>query len=386
MNLHEYQAKKLLAEYGLPILKGFLCYTPGEAEAAADQLGTAVCVVKAQVHAGGRGKAGGVKLAKGSEDARQKASEILGMRLITPQTDAKGKLVSKVYVEAGCNIDKEFYLSMLVDRARKCISIIASTEGGMDIEEVAEHKPDKIFTVEIDPLVGYQAFNGIEVAMAFGLDAVRAGQLESVIAGLYEAFVTNDLSMIEINPLVLTKDSGFVLLDAKCSIDDNSLFRHPELKALLDYDEQDARDLRANKFGLSYVGLTGNIGCMVNGAGLAMATMDIIKHTGGEPANFLDVGGGATKEKVTEAFKIVLSDDNVKGILVNILGGIMKCDIIAEGIIAAAKELGIKVPLVVRLQGTNAELGRKLLDQSGLKITSADTMADAASKIVAAVA
>lgn len=385
MNLHEFQAKELFRAYGLPVLDGVLCYTPGEAEAAADILGSDVCVVKAQVHAGGRGKAGGVKLAKGSKDARVKASEILGMNLITPQTGADGKLVRKVYVEDGCNIDKEYYLSFLVDRASKAVTIIASTEGGMEIEAVAEATPEKIINVAIDPTVGYQSFHGMQVAMSFGLDSKTARSLVSLLGGLYEVFIDNDLSLVEINPLVLTKEGEFVILDAKCSVDDNALFRQEDLKMLNDYDELDARDLEAGKNGLSYVGLDGNIGCMVNGAGLAMGTMDIIKHFGGEPANFLDVGGGATKEKVTEAFKIVLSDENVKGILVNIFGGIMKCDVIAEGVIAAAKELGIKVPLVVRLQGTNVELGRKLLDESGLKITSADTMSDAAEKIVSAV-
>lgn len=385
MNLHEFQAKELFRAYGLPVLDGVLCYTPGEAEAAADILGGEVCVVKAQVHAGGRGKGGGVKLAKGSKDAREKASEILGMNLVTPQTSAEGKLVRKVYVEDGCNIDKEYYLSFLVDRASKAITIIASTEGGMEIEAVAEATPEKIINVSIDPTVGYQSFHGMQVAMSFGLDAKTARSLVSLLGGLYDVFIENDLSLVEINPLVLTKEGEFVILDAKCSVDENALFRQEELAILNDYDEQDARDLEASKNGLSYVGLEGNIGCMVNGAGLAMGTMDIIKHFGGEPANFLDVGGGATKEKVTEAFKIVLSDENVKGILVNIFGGIMKCDVIAEGVIAAAKDLGIKVPLVVRLQGTNVELGRKLLDESGLKITSADTMSDAAQKIVNAV-
>lgn len=385
MNLHEYQSKRLMANYGLPILPGFLCYSPGEAEAAADNLKTPVCVVKAQVHAGGRGKAGGVKVVKSPADARAAAEKILGMRLVTPQTGDKGKLVRKVYVEAGCNIDREFYLSMLVDRARKCISIVASTEGGMEIEEVAHSHPEKIITVAIDPRVGLQSFQCTGLLLKLGLATTLTAQFSAVVSGLYKMFVESDLSLLEVNPLVLTKDSKFVVLDAKCAVDDNALFRRACLKEWMDYDEQDARDLRAGKFGLSYVGLDGTIGCMVNGAGLAMATMDIIKHFGGQPANFLDVGGGATKETVTEAFKILLSDENVKGILVNIFGGIMKCDVIANGIVEAAKELSVKVPLVVRLQGTNVELGRKILAESGLKIQPADTMDDAAKKIVAAV-
>jgi succinyl-CoA synthetase beta subunit len=383
MNLHEYQAKQVLASYGLPVLKGHLCYTPGEAEAAADLLGGGICVVKAQVHAGGRGKAGGVKLAKNSAEARAHAEKILGMKLVTPQTGEAGKLVRKIYVEAGCNIAKEFYLSLLVDRASRCISIIASTEGGMEIEEVAHTHPEKILTVRIEPGVGLQTFQAAKLAIDLGIPVEARKSFLSVVQGLYKAFVDCDLAMLEINPLVLTKENTFVVLDAKVSMDDNAHFRQPKLHAMMDYDEQDPRDLRAQKYGLNYVGLDGNIGCLVNGAGLAMATMDIIKAFGGEPANFLDVGGGATKENVTEAFRILLSDSNVKGILINIFGGIMKCDVIATGVIEAAKEVGLKVPLVVRLQGTNVELGRKLLAESGLAITAADTMDDAAKKIVA---
>lgn len=385
MNLHEYQSKRLMACYGLPVLNGYVCYTPGEAEAAADNLKTPVCVIKAQVHAGGRGKGGGVKLAKSSAEARAAAENIIGMKLVTPQTGEKGKLVRKVYVEAGCNIQREFYLSMLVDRVRKCISIVASTEGGMEIEEVAHRQPEKIITVAIDPRVGLQSFQTVGVLLKLGLSLELQAKFSELVRGLYTMFVENDLSLLEVNPLVLTKENTFVVLDAKCAVDDNALFRRPKLKEWMDYDEQDPRDLRAGKYGLSYVGLEGNIGCMVNGAGLAMATMDIIKHFGGQPANFLDVGGGASKETVTEAFKILLSDENVKGILVNIFGGIMKCDIIAGGIVEAAKELGVKVPLVVRLQGTNVDLGRKILAESGLQIAPADTMDDAAKKIVAAV-
>ena len=383
MNLHEYQAKQVLASYGLPVLKGHVCYTPGEAEAAADLLGGGICVVKAQVHAGGRGKAGGVKLAKNSAEARAHAEKILGMKLVTPQTGEAGKLVRKIYVEAGCNIAKEFYLSLLVDRASRCISIIASTEGGMEIEEVAHTNPEKILTVRIEPGVGLQTFQAAKLAIDLGIPVEARKSFVSVVQGLYKAFVDCDLAMLEINPLVLTKENTFVVLDAKVAMDDNAHFRQPKLHAMMDYDEQDPRDLRAQKYGLNYVGLDGNIGCLVNGAGLAMATMDIIKAFGGEPANFLDVGGGATKENVTEAFRILLSDSNVKGILINIFGGIMKCDVIATGVIEAAKEVGLKVPLVVRLQGTNVELGRKLLAESGLAITAADTMDDAAKKIVA---
>jgi succinyl-CoA synthetase beta subunit len=365
------------------VVAGHLCYTPGEVEAAADNLGGGICVVKAQVHAGGRGKGGGVKLAKSSAEARAHGEKILGMTLVTPQTGPAGKLVSKVYVEAGCNIAKEYYLSLLVDRAKRCISIIASTEGGMEIEEVAHNTPDKILTVRIDPKVGLQGFQSLKTAIDLGIPVEARKAFSEVVKGLYNVFVSYDLAMLEINPLVLTKENTFIVLDAKVSVDDSALFRQPLLKAMLDYDEQDPRDLRAQKYGLNYVGLDGNIGCLVNGAGLAMATMDIIKSFGGEPANFLDVGGGATKENVTEAFRILLSDPKVKGILVNIFGGIMKCDVIATGVIEAAKEVSLKVPLVVRLQGTNVDLGRKMLADSGLAITPADTMDDAAKKIVA---
>jgi len=383
MNLHEYQAKQILREYGLPVLAGHICYTPGEAEAAADLLGGGICVVKAQVHAGGRGKAGGVKLAKSTAEARAHAENILGMTLVTPQTGDAGKLVRKVYVEAGCNIAKEYYLSLLVDRAKRGVVIIASTEGGMEIEEVAHKTPEKILNVMIDPKVGLQAYQTGKLAIDLGVPVEARKHFSQVVTGLYKAFVGCDLAMLEVNPLVLTKENTFVVLDAKVALEDNASFRQPKIRAMMDYDEQDPRDLRAQKYGLSYVGLDGNIGCLVNGAGLAMATMDIIKAFGGEPANFLDVGGGATKENVTEAFRILLSDSKVKGILVNIFGGIMKCDVIATGVIEAAKEVGLKVPLVVRLQGTNVDLGRKMLAESGLAITPADTMDDAAKKIVA---
>lgn len=385
MNIHEYQAKLLMRQYGLPISAGYVAYSPGEVESAADLLGGEVCVVKAQVHAGGRGKAGGVKLAKNSREAREYGSKILGMTLVTPQTGAKGKLVRKVYVEKGTAIAREFYLSLLVDRASRCISIIASTEGGMEIEEVAHKSPEKIVRVSIDPAVGIQNFQCLTLGFRLGLDAAKAKELGAVVKTLYRMFLERDMSLLEINPLVLTKEGGFIILDAKCGFDDNALYRQPQIREFVDYDEQDQRDVEAGKLGLSYVSLDGNIGCMVNGAGLAMATMDIIQFCGGKPANFLDVGGGATKEKVTEAFKLILADSSVKGILVNIFGGIMKCDVIATGIIEAAKELSVKVPLVVRLQGTNVELGRDLLAKSGLKITPADTMDDAAKKIVDAV-
>ena len=383
MNLHEYQAKQVLKSFGLPVLNGYVCYTPGEAEAAADLLGGGICVVKAQVHAGGRGKAGGVKLAKSSAEARAHAEKIIGMKLVTPQTGAEGKIVRKVYVEAGCNIGKEYYLSILVDRASRCVSIIASTEGGMEIEEVAHNTPDKILTVRIDATVGLQGFQAAKLAIDLGIPVEARKNFADVVKGLYKAFMGSDLAMLEINPLVLTKENTFVLLDAKVALEDNAGFRQKTIHDMMDYDEMDPRDLRAQKYGLNYIGLDGNIGCLVNGAGLAMATMDIIKAFGGEPANFLDVGGGATKENVTEAFRILLSDSKVKGILVNIFGGIMKCDVIATGIIEAAKEVGLKVPLVVRLQGTNVDLGRKMLAESGLAITPADTMNDAATKIVA---
>ncbi|MEY4701679.1 MAG: Succinyl-CoA ligase [ADP-forming] subunit beta [Pseudomonadota bacterium] len=382
MNLHEYQAKQVLRKFGLPILAGHLCYTPGEAEAAADQLGGGICVVKAQVHAGGRGKAGGVKLAKSSAEARKHAEAILGMTLVTPQTGAQGKLVRKIYVEAGCNIAKEYYLSILVDRAKRCVSLIASTEGGMEIEEVAHKTPEKILNVQVDARVGLQAYQTAKLALDLAIPLEARKNFSQVVAGLYKAFIESDLAMLEVNPLVLTKENTFVVLDAKVALEDNAGFRQKAIRDMMDYDEQDSRDLRAQKYGLSYIGLDGNIGCLVNGAGLAMATMDIIKAFGGEPANFLDVGGGATKENVTEAFRILLSDSKVKGILVNIFGGIMKCDVIATGIIEAAKEVGLKVPLVVRLQGTNVDLGRKMLAESGLAITPADTMDDAARKIV----
>lgn len=382
MNLHEYQSKELFAAYELPVLRGELCYSPGEVEAAFDRFKSELVVIKAQVHAGGRGKAGGVKLAKSSSEARIVAEQMLGMSLVTKQTGKAGKLVHKVYVEEGCDIDKEFYLSFLIDRSSRCVSIVASSEGGMDIEEVAENQPEKIVNLQIDPKVGFQNFQGMQLGFKLGLNADIARKFCGIVSTLHEVFISHDLSMIEINPLVLTKQGEFVILDAKCSVDDNAVFRQPELAAFRDYDEEDQKDLRASKAGLSYISLEGNIGCMVNGAGLAMATMDIIQNFGGKPANFLDVGGGASKETVAEAFRILLSDNSVQAILVNIFGGIMKCDVIAEGVVAAAKEIGVNIPLIVRLQGTNVEKGRKILKDSGLALITADTMADAAQKVV----
>ena len=386
MNLHEYQAKELLAKFGIHIPKGKLCYTPTEAEWASRSFGKGkLCVVKAQIHAGGRGKGGGVKLAKTPEEAYSWAEKIIGMQLITPQTDAHGKKVHKVLVAEGSDIEKEYYISLIVNRETATVSVMASTEGGMDIEEVAEKHPEKIFTADIDPTIGLSAFTLRRLNAGLGFTGQQAKEFEKTIKGLYAAFLEYDCSMIEINPLAVTKEGHVQVLDCKMSIDDNALFRHPKLLDLRDFEEEDARELEASKYGLSYVSLEGNIGCLVNGAGLAMATMDIIKQYGGEPANFLDVGGGASQETVTQAFRIILRDHAVKGIFVNIFGGIMKCDVIANGVVAAAKELGLKVPLVVRLEGTNVEVGKKILNDSGLNILSASSMGDGAEKIVKAV-
>lgn len=385
MNLHEYQAKNLLRKFGVPILNGQIAYTPREAQKAAVNLGTPVCVVKAQVHAGGRGKAGGVKVVKGSEQAYEAASKILGMTLVTPQTGAKGKFVSKVLVEAGANIAREYYLSVIMDRENKCVSFIASLEGGMEIEEVAEHQPEKILTVQVKIESGLQDFHCRKIGFFLGLDKNKLPKFSKLVHQLYTAFNALDCSLLEINPLIETAEGEFICLDCKMAIDSNALFRQKEAHAYMDYDEIDERELKAAEVGFSYVGLDGNIGCMVNGAGLAMATMDIIKQYGGEPANFLDVGGGATPETVTEAFKIILKDPAVKGILVNIFGGIMRCDYIAEGVINAAKSLDIKVPLVVRLKGAKFEEGKQMLQNSGLKIVPAESMGEAAEKIVSLV-
>jgi succinyl-CoA synthetase beta subunit len=385
MNIHEYQAKDVLRGFGVPVPLGKAAFTVAEAVKAAEELGGPVWVVKAQIHAGGRGKGGGVKVVKSIEDVKKEAQRMLGMTLVTHQTGPHGRLVKRLYIEDGSAIARELYLSALVDRATSRIAFIVSTEGGMDIEEVAHKTPEKINTFQVDPAAGYSPFVGNEIAVALGLKGDEAKQIGKVVKGLYDAFLAKDMSLLEINPLVVTRDGNIVCLDAKMNFDDNSLYRHKDVQALRDLDEEDPAEVEASKYDLSYIKLDGEIGCMVNGAGLAMATMDIIKLYGSEPANFLDVGGGATKEKVTQAFKIIVSDPNVKGILVNIFGGIMKCDIIAEGIVAAAKEISLKVPLVVRLEGTNVELGKEILAKSGLAITSADNLADAAEKVVKAV-
>jgi succinyl-CoA synthetase beta subunit len=385
MNIHEYQAKELLRGFGVPVPKGKPAFTVEEAVKAAEELGGPVWVVKAQIHAGGRGKGGGVKVVKSIEDVRKEAERMLGMTLVTHQTGPAGRLVKRLYIEDGSAIARELYLSTLVDRETSRVAFIVSTEGGMDIEEVAHATPEKIHTFQVDPAAGYSPYIGNEIAVALGLKGDTAKQAGKLVKSLYEAFIAKDMSMLEINPLVVTKDGNIVCLDAKVNFDSNSLYRHKDVQELRDLDEEDPAEVEASKYDLSYIKLDGEIGCMVNGAGLAMATMDIIKLYGSEPANFLDVGGGATKEKVTQAFKIIVSDPNVKGILVNIFGGIMKCDIIAEGIIAAAKEISLSVPLVVRLEGTNVELGKEILSKSGLAITSADNLADAAEKVVKAV-
>ncbi|MFO1463387.1 MAG: ADP-forming succinate--CoA ligase subunit beta [bacterium] len=384
MKIHEYQGKEILKKYGVPVPEGQLALSVNEAYQAAQRLG-GVTVVKAQIHAGGRGKGGGVKVAKTPEQARDYAQQILGMMLKTHQTGPEGQEVKKVWIEKGCNIDKEFYLGMVLDRASSRVTVMASTEGGMEIEEVAAKHPEKILKVAIDPAVGLQAYQGRQLGFGLGLPAALVNKFVKFASSLARAFMEADCSLLEINPLVLTKEGDLLALDAKVNFDDNALFRHPEYEELRDLDEENPNEIEAKKFDLSYISLEGNIGCMVNGAGLAMATMDIIKLYGGEPANFLDVGGGATAEKVTAAFKIILSDPSVKAILVNIFGGIMKCDVIATGVVAAAKEIGLKVPLVVRLLGTNMELGKKILAESGLPIISADRMDEAAEKVVKAI-
>lgn len=386
MNVHEYQAKELLKKFGLRIPEGKLCMTPTEAEWAARDFGPdSLAVVKAQIHAGGRGKGGGVKLARTPDEAREKAEEILGMQLVTHQTGPEGKKVHKVLVARGSDIEQEYYVGLVVNRETNRIGVMASTEGGMDIEEVAEKSPEKIVTADIDPVVGLHPFTARKLCAGLGFTGKLAKEFSRTLSGLYNAFLAYDCDMIEINPLSRNKNDELEILDCKMSFDDNALFRQPDVRACRDFEEEDQRELEASKFGLSYVSLDGNIGCLVNGAGLAMATMDIIKQNGGEPANFLDVGGGASQETVTQAFRIILKDEQVKGIFVNIFGGIMKCDVIATGVVAAAKELGLKVPLVVRLEGTNVEQGKQILKESGLNITSADSMADGARKIIAAV-
>jgi succinyl-CoA synthetase beta subunit len=384
VNVHEYQAKELLREYGVPVPEGTLATTPAEAETAARALPGDVVVVKAQVHAGGRGKAGGVKIAKSANEAKHFASEILGMTLRSHQTGPEGKIVRKVYVEAGSEIDSEFYLAVVLDRATEKLAIIASTEGGMEIEEVADRSPEKILTIAVDPNVGLADYQVREVGFSLGFDMDRIAKLAPLLQALMRLFVEKDASLVEINPLVVTKGGDLVALDAKLNFDDNALYRHPEIAKLRDPDEEDPREREAREIDLAYVGLDGNIGCMVNGAGLAMATLDVINVCGGSPANFLDAGGGADKDKVRDAFKLILSDPNVKAILVNIFGGIVRCDLIAEGVVAAASELGLEVPLIVRLQGNSAAEGRAILADSGLNITPVETLRDAGEAAVAA--
>jgi succinyl-CoA synthetase beta subunit len=385
MNIHEYQAKALLERFGVTVPRGGVAYTAEEAEQVAETLGGPVWVVKAQIHAGGRGKAGGVKVVKSLADVKAAADKMLGTILVTHQTGPAGKEVKRVYIEEGCDIKRELYLGMLVDRATGRVTLMASTEGGMEIEEVAAHTPEKILKFAIDPATGIQPFHTREIAFGLGLEGRQIQTATKFITALARAFNELDASIVEINPLVVTGAGDIICLDAKVNFDDNALFRHKDIEELRDEDEEDPRELEAARHGLNYVKLDGSIGCMVNGAGLAMATMDIIKLYGSAPANFLDVGGGATRERVTTAFKLILSDPHVEGILVNIFGGIMRCDVIAEGVVAAAREVSLHVPLVVCLEGTNVELGKKILADSGLPILSADNLADAAQKIVKAV-
>ncbi|MFN4057289.1 MAG: ADP-forming succinate--CoA ligase subunit beta [Roseinatronobacter sp.] len=395
MNIHEYQAKGLLRSYGVPVSDGRVVLRAEEAKAAAGELDGPLWVVKAQIHAGGRGKGkfkeatagekGGVRLARSVSEAEEMAKQMLGRTLVTHQTGPAGKQVNRVYIEDGSDISRELYLALLVDRGTSRISFVVSTEGGMDIEEVAAHSPERILSFAIDPATGIQGFHGRRVAFALGLEGKQVKQCVDLVNKLYKLFVEKDAEMVEINPLIVTTDGDLKCLDAKMGFDGNAMYRQPDIMALRDETEEDPKELAASKFDLNYIALDGEIGCMVNGAGLAMATMDIIKLYGSEPANFLDVGGGATKEKVTEAFKIITSDPNVKGILVNIFGGIMRCDIIAEGVLAAVTEVGLQVPLVVRLEGTNVELGKQIIRDSGLNVIAADNLSDAAQKIVKAV-
>ena len=385
MDIHEHQAKELLRDYNIPTPNGKAVFSVEDALLAAKELPGPVYVVKAQIHAGGRGKAGGVKVVNDLEAVKNAAETILGQKLITPQTSSEGKLVQRLYIEDGCDIDSEYYFSMVIDRVSSRVSVIASTEGGMDIEKVAEENPEKILSFNIDPTIGFQPFHSRLIANNLNLTGTSFKQAGNFFSQLYKLFTESDASLLEINPLVLTSENSLIALDAKMSFDNNALYRHPKIMALRDETEEDPAEILASKYDLAYIKLDGTIGCLVNGAGLAMATMDIIKLKGSSPANFLDVGGSATKEKVTEAFKIILSDEAVKGILVNIFGGIMRCDIIAEGVVAAAKALSLTKPLVVRLAGTNVEEGKKILSDSGLKITPADDLDDAAMKIVSAV-
>ena len=395
MNIHEYQAKALLRSYGAPVSDGRAVLRAEEAKTAAGELDGPLWVVKAQIHAGGRGKGhfkepdagdkGGVRLTKSVEEAAEEAKKMLGRTLVTHQTGPEGKQVNRVYIEAGSGIERELYLALLVDRQTSRISFVCSTEGGMDIEEVAAATPEKILSFSVDPATGYQPFHGRRIAFSLGLEGAQVKQCVRLMGILYKAFVEKDMEMLEINPLIVAEGGDLKVLDAKLSFDGNAIYRHPDIAELRDTTEEDPKELEASKYDLNYIALDGEIGCMVNGAGLAMATMDIIKLYGAEPANFLDVGGGATKEKVTEAFKIITSDPNVKGILVNIFGGIMRCDVIAEGVVAAVKEVGLKVPLVVRLEGTNVEKGKEIINNSGLDVIAADNLDDAAQKIVKAV-
>ena len=385
MNIHEYQGKEILRKYGVAVPNGKVAFTVEEAVEAAKELGTQVCVVKAQIHAGGRGKAGGVKVAKNLDEVRTYASEILGKTLITHQTGPEGKEVKRLLIEEGCDIKKEYYIGLVLDRATSRVVLMASEEGGTEIEEVAEKTPEKIFKEVVDPVVGLTGYQARRIAFNINIPKELVNKAVKFMMGLYQAFVEKDCSIAEINPLVVTGDGNVMALDAKLNFDSNALFRQKDVLEYRDLDEEDAKEIEASKFDLSYISLDGNIGCMVNGAGLAMATMDIVKHYGGDPANFLDVGGGATAEKVTEAFKIILSDKNVKGIFVNIFGGIMKCDVIATGVVEAAKQVGLNVPLVVRLEGTNVELGKKILAESDINIIAAESMADGAQKIVSLV-
>ncbi|GAA5127582.1 ADP-forming succinate--CoA ligase subunit beta [Alloalcanivorax gelatiniphagus] len=384
MNLHEYQSKQLFADYGLPVSKGFACDTPEEVAAKAKEIGGDKWVVKAQVHAGGRGKAGGVKLVDSPEEAAEFAKKWLGQRLVTFQTDEHGQPVSKILVETCTDIARELYLSAVLDRATRRVVFMASTEGGVEIEKVAEETPEKILKAEVDPLVGAQPYQARQIAFQLGLEGKQVGQFAKIFTGLAKLFDDKDLALIEVNPLVITEQGDLHCLDAKINVDGSALFRHPDIKALEDPSQEDERERRAAEWELNYVALEGNIGCMVNGAGLAMGTMDLVKLKGGQPANFLDVGGGATKERVTEAFKIILSDDQVQAVLVNIFGGIVRCDLIAEGIIGAVEEVGVEVPVVVRLEGNNAELGAQKLADSGMNIIAAKSFDDAAEQVVKA--
>lgn len=385
MNVHEYQAKELMRKFGIKVLNGQVATTVDQAVEGAKKLGGSVWVVKAQIHAGGRGKAGGVKLAKSLDEVKKYAGEILGKTLVTHQTGPEGKVVKTLLIEEGCAIDHEYYVGLVLDRNTSKITFMACQEGGVEIEKIAEATPEKIIKVSVDPATGYQPYIGRILGTSIGMKGDVLKEASKFFEGLYNLYVNSDCTIAEINPLVTTKDGKVLALDAKLNFDDNALFRHPDIADYRDLSEESEKEIEAGKYGLSYISLDGNIGCLVNGAGLAMGTMDIIQLEGGSPANFLDVGGGATKEAVEKAFSIILSDAHVKGILVNIFGGIMKCDIIAEGIVAAAKNLGVKVPLVVRLEGTNVDLGKKILNESGLKITAANDLGDAAKKIVAAV-